>query len=179
MTKRIRTHDAPALPKTAEAIESFSRRIELLITERRTEQGDGAKAIQREDCWIVPIAVLSGNPADGDPNANALLSPERKSLLKLLEVCLASSGDASASASEPRAEPSAAAAVPTDSRLTRREKQILDHVLAGHPNKVTAYELMISRRTVEHHRAAMMRKTGARSVPELFRIVRQDRMAGS
>jgi len=59
----------------------------------------------------------------------------------------------------------------TSLRLTPREQQILEHVLAGHPNKQTAHRLNISQRTVEHHRAAVMLKMGARSVADLVRIV--------
>jgi DNA-binding CsgD family transcriptional regulator len=55
-------------------------------------------------------------------------------------------------------------------RLTRRERQVLEHIVAGHPNKLTAAALDISRRTVEHHRAAIMQKTRAKSVSELVRL---------
>ena len=54
--------------------------------------------------------------------------------------------------------------------LTRRQHQIMDLVLAGHPSKIIAADLGISQRTVENHRAAIMRKTGARSLPELARL---------
>jgi DNA-binding CsgD family transcriptional regulator len=64
-------------------------------------------------------------------------------------------------------------ALATSFRLTPREQQILEHVLAGHPNKRTAHKLNISQRTVEHHRAAVMLKMGARSIADLVRIVSQ------
>lgn len=54
--------------------------------------------------------------------------------------------------------------------LTSRQRQIMDLVLAGHPSKNIAVDLGISQRTVENHRAAIMRKTGARSLPELARL---------
>jgi two-component system, chemotaxis family, CheB/CheR fusion protein len=53
--------------------------------------------------------------------------------------------------------------------LTTRQRQILDLVLAGHPSKNIAADLGISQRTVDNHRAAIMRKTGSKSVPELVR----------
>lgn len=53
--------------------------------------------------------------------------------------------------------------------LTRRQRQILDLVLAGHPSKNIAADLGISQRTVDHHRAAIMRKTGSKSLPALIR----------
>jgi DNA-binding CsgD family transcriptional regulator len=52
-------------------------------------------------------------------------------------------------------------------QLTRREREVLEHVLAGHLNKQTAYALMISPRTVEHYRAAAMLKIGARSSADI------------
>ena len=54
--------------------------------------------------------------------------------------------------------------------LTRRQRQILDLVLAGHPSKNIAADLGISQRTVENHRAAIMERTGTRSLPELARL---------
>jgi two-component system, chemotaxis family, CheB/CheR fusion protein len=53
--------------------------------------------------------------------------------------------------------------------LTARQRQILDLVLAGHPSKNIATDLGISQRTVDNHRAAIMRKTGSKSLPALVR----------
>jgi two-component system CheB/CheR fusion protein len=54
--------------------------------------------------------------------------------------------------------------------LTPREHEILELILAGHPNKIIAWKLGISQRTVENHRAAIMHKTGSTSVPALARL---------
>ena len=54
--------------------------------------------------------------------------------------------------------------------LTTRQRQILSLVLAGHPSKNIAADLGISQRTVENHRAAIMRKTGSRNIPALIRL---------
>ncbi len=54
--------------------------------------------------------------------------------------------------------------------LTVRQRRILDMVLAGQPSKIIASDLGISQRTVEGHRAAIMTKTGAKSLSELIRL---------
>ena len=54
--------------------------------------------------------------------------------------------------------------------LTPRQRQVMALVLAGHPSKIIAADLTISRRTVENHRAAIMRRTGATSLPALVRL---------
>ena len=51
--------------------------------------------------------------------------------------------------------------------LTSRQRQIMRLVLSGQPSKIIAADLGISRRTVENHRASIMRRTAARSLPEL------------
>lgn len=53
--------------------------------------------------------------------------------------------------------------------LTARQRQILDLVLAGHPSKNIAADLGISQRTVDNHRAAIMRKTSCKSLAALIR----------
>ncbi len=55
-------------------------------------------------------------------------------------------------------------------RLTSRQRQILDRVLLGQPSKNIAADLGISQRTVENHRAAIMHRTGAKSLPALARL---------
>ncbi len=54
--------------------------------------------------------------------------------------------------------------------LTARQHQIMDLVLAGHPSKNIAADLRISQRTVENHRAAIMKRTGSASLPALARL---------
>jgi two-component system CheB/CheR fusion protein len=54
--------------------------------------------------------------------------------------------------------------------LTSRQREIMELVLAGHPSKNIAADLGISQRTVENHRASIMKKTGSRSLPELARL---------
>lgn len=56
------------------------------------------------------------------------------------------------------------------SGLSVRERQVLDGLLAGHPNKTIAFDLDISPRTVEIHRANVMTKMGASSLSDLVRM---------
>lgn len=56
--------------------------------------------------------------------------------------------------------------------LTRREMEVVELLSKGKPNKVIASALNISVRTVEGHRAAIMSKTGAKSLGELLAMLR-------
>ena len=53
--------------------------------------------------------------------------------------------------------------------LSKRQRAVLDLVLAGKPNRQIAEELGISLKTVEFHRARIMEKLGVRTAAELFR----------
>lgn len=55
--------------------------------------------------------------------------------------------------------------------LSQREREVLDGLFEGHANKVIAYDLGISDRTVEIYRANVMTKMGARTLSELVRMV--------
>jgi len=55
-------------------------------------------------------------------------------------------------------------------QLTTREREVLEHLVAGHQNKAIAHEMGISRRTVEIHRARVMHKMAARSLSHLIRM---------
>lgn len=54
--------------------------------------------------------------------------------------------------------------------LTPRERQVMDRVVTGAANKVMAFDLGVSQRTVEIHRARVMQKMGVRSLAELVRM---------
>jgi two-component system, LuxR family, response regulator FixJ len=69
-----------------------------------------------------------------------------------------------------RDESAAAIRAKLDS-LSPREREVLDGLVAGLPNKTIAYDLNISARTVEVHRANLMTRMGANSVAELVRMV--------
>ncbi|MBB5041463.1 two-component system response regulator FixJ [Shinella fusca] len=62
--------------------------------------------------------------------------------------------------------------------LSEREQQVLSSVVAGAANKTIAYDLDISPRTVEVHRANIMSKMQAKSLPELVRMTIALKAAG-
>ncbi len=75
--------------------------------------------------------------------------------------------EASALAEERSAAQAAATSLAT---LTDREREVFALLVVGHPNKVIAYKLDISPRTVEIHRAHVMEKMHARNLAELIRM---------
>lgn len=97
------------------------------------------------------------------PSMRELLSQNGELALhnRLLTVALARLQAAAAAAAKPAARVA---------NLTPRQQQIMTLVLAGHPSKNIAADLHISQRTVENHRAAIMRRTGAASIPALVRL---------
>lgn len=67
----------------------------------------------------------------------------------------------------------AAAAGAVGAKLTIRENEVLRALLAGDTSKAIAEKLKISHRTVEAHRANIMRKFAVKTLPGLFRIAMQ------
>ena len=65
------------------------------------------------------------------------------------------------------------------SRLTPRERQVLEHVIAGRLNKQIAVALGTVEKTIKVHRARMMAKLQVRNVAELVRLAQQAGVAPS
>lgn len=89
---------------------------------------------------------------------------EKAALLSAIDEAFHRIGDAD------RLQIDAADAVVRLAALTPREGDVLRGIVKGQPNKITAYELGISTRTVEAHRAALMTKLHARSLSDVLRI---------
>lgn len=89
---------------------------------------------------------------------------ERSALLKAIEEALdhAARGE--------RSHLAAADALVRLGALTARERDVLDAMVLGRPNKLIAYDLGIATRTVEVHRANLMDKLGCRSLSDVLRI---------
>lgn len=117
---------------------------------------------------VMPVIFLTGEgtiPA----TVRAMKAGARDFLTKpvngdtLLEAVLNAFNDLEASEQSPYA-----GAV---DKLTSRESQVLEGVVAGLLNKQIAARLGIAEKTVKVHRARMMRKIGVRTVPELIRTI--------
>lgn len=85
-------------------------------------------------------------------------------ILQAAEAALARGDEERARARDAEAAASRVAA------LTPREAEVLQGLVAGRSNKVIAFDLGLSARTVEIHRANLMSKLGARSLSEAVRI---------
>jgi two-component system response regulator FixJ len=80
-------------------------------------------------------------------------------------------------AQQARSDEIASAAALFDT-LSPRERQVLEALVVGHPNKVIAFDLGISVRTIEVHRARMMDRLGARQFAEAVRIAVLAKLSG-
>ena len=63
------------------------------------------------------------------------------------------------------------AVIDSFAKLTPREQQVLERIVAGRLNKQIADDLGISIKTVEAHRASIMDKTNSGTVADLMRVV--------
>lgn len=119
-----------------------------------------------------PVIVLTGhgdvNVAVSAMKAGALDFIEKPFEKAVLVVAL-EEGFAQIERSD-RNRARAAEAVLRLNVLTSREHDVLEGLVRGHPNKTIAYDLGISARTVEIHRANLMTKLNVRSLSEALRI---------
>src|SRR5271154_2802644 len=115
-----------------------------------TGHGDVPLAVEAMKCGAIDFLE---KPFDDD----VLLASVRSALNR---------AEASAALETERAEVRARIAA-----LTQREHEVLDGLVAGKPNKIIAFDLEISPRTVEIYRANVMTKMKAGSLSELVRMV--------
>jgi two-component system CheB/CheR fusion protein len=124
-------------------------------------RGDMTPAIMITGFSDVPAAVRAIKAGAADFVEKPV---DAARLLAVIGDALAQSRDLVRQAADQRA-----AAQALD-RLTERQREVMERVLAGEPSKNIAADLGISQRTVEAHRAAIMRATGTRSLPALARL---------
>lgn len=145
-----------------------------LITDVRMPEVSGIDLLRklRELDFGIPVIVITGH---GDvPLAveamrigaiDFLEKPyEDDVLLQSVHTAL-NQGDKKAAQSAQKAELHERLAT-----LSHREREVLDGLVAGHPNKIIAFNLGISPRTVEIYRANVMTKMKAGSLSELVRM---------
>ncbi len=167
------------------AVESYTSGVEFLNQARNVERGcvlldirmpemDGLEVKQEMDRLGIemPVIVLTGHgdvalavQAMRAGAVNFLEKPyERADLLSAIdEAHLRLDRDADH-------QMAAADAQSRLASLTGRERDVLNGLVAGRPNKTIAYDLGISPRTVEIYRANMMEKLRVRSLAEALRI---------
>ena len=116
----------------------------------------------------LPVIVMTGQ-ADVPAAVRAMKAGARDFIEKPFsdEVILDSIHNALESSVAVSGDPAVAKRI---AALTRREYDVMVQMVAGNPNKITAYNLGISPRTVEIHRARVMEKMVARSLSELVRM---------
>ena len=153
-----------------------------LVTDVRMPDMDGLELQEEIARRRIPVAVIVMTGHGDVPlavramksgAADFLEKPfEKEALLESIRRALAAHPQSSAQTVHLQEMQSRAAL------LTEREQDVFELVAAGKPNKVIAFDLGISQRTVEIHRAHVMDKLETRSLAELVRIWLALRPAG-
>jgi two-component system response regulator FixJ len=139
-----------------------------LLLDVRMPEIDGVTTLERlrAEGFLLPTIIITGH-ADVPLAVRAMKAGARDFIEKpfsdgvILEAIAAA---LSAEANAPGQE-----AVAKVASLSPREREVLEGLVAGLPNKTIAYDLGISPRTVEIHRAHVMEKLAARSLSDLVR----------
>lgn len=168
---RVHTYESgAALLKAARGLEKG-----CILLDIRMPEMDGLEIQQalQQDGVSLPVVVMTGH-GDVGLAVRALKAGavdfiekpfEKATLLSSLEE-----GFERLSHKECTRDPKRSATVRLQV-LTARERDVLDGLARGLPNKTIAYDLGISPRTVEIHRANLMAKLEVRSLSEALRIV--------
>jgi two-component system response regulator FixJ len=167
-------HAVQAFEAAAEALQSCrTRQPACIVTDVRMPEMDGLEFQEKLAAggFQVPVIVMTGH-ADVPLAVRAMKAGAVDFIEKPFgdEAILASIEGALKRKPQAAADP---ALLERLESLTPREREVLELLVIGHPNKVIAYRLDISPRTVEIHRAHVMEKMKARSLPELVRTAMQ------
>lgn len=146
-----------------------------LITDLRMPDMSGVELLikLRDSGHMLPSIVITGH-GDVPMAVEAMKAGAIDFIEKPFddEVLLAAVGRAIAEADKrPREGADFADVRQRIDHLSDRERQVMKRIVAGLPNKAIAFELDISPRTVEVHRANVMMKMQAKNLPELVRMV--------
>ena len=126
----------------------------------------------------LPVIVMTGH---GDvPSAVRAMKAGAVDFLEKPfddETLLNAIGGAFAKASRLIGDREAERAAQRIAALSPREREVLDALLAGRPNTVIAFDLNISVRTVEVHRARMMERLGTKQFADAIRLAVMAKLA--
>lgn len=144
-----------------------------ILTDVRMPDMNGIELVRRlrSQGVALPVVVMTGH-ADLSLAVEALRAGVQDFIEKPFneDVLIDALRRALDSAREPQVSAADLAVVERLSSLSVREKQVLDGLVAGHANKVIAFDLGISPRTVEVYRANLMTKMQVKSLSELVRV---------
>jgi two-component system response regulator FixJ len=164
----VRVHESATAFLTA----APSLRNACLVTDLRMPDMSGVELLHRirELALRIPAIVITGH-GDVPMAVEAMKAGALDFIEKPFEDEVLIQAVRSAASEFDRAADTDVATIRTRfMELTDREREVMAGVVAGLPNKTIAYDLQISPRTVEVHRANVMAKMGARSLPELVRM---------
>ncbi|AMN45010.1 response regulator FixJ [Rhodoplanes sp. Z2-YC6860] len=171
-TANIRAHTYENAPAFLDALPRGG--VGCVITDVRMPGMSGLELLRKlkELNVAIPVIVITGH---GDvPLAVEAMKCGASDFIEkpFDDEALLTSVRAALKAQDGQAEQQAAKAAIAErvATLSVRERQVLEGLVAGLPNKTIAYDLGISPRTVEIYRANVMTKMGAASLSELVRM---------
>jgi FixJ family two-component response regulator len=165
------------MASTAQTVEALARLIELhrpdviLVDLAAARQQADLIATLRSVAFGVRVFILADNNPDALDVVKAVRSGAVSIFVKPFQLTEMTRVVGEELRADLRPGTDDSPVVQGMSSLTPRELDVLRHVIAGETNKETALALGISPRTVEVHRAAVMRKLGARNAAEMIRMV--------
>ena len=172
---RAAGYSVEAFPSALSFLEDYDpRRAGCLLLDVQMPQMSGLELQQRLNIrgWRVPVIFITGHGtvslAIAAIKAGAFDFVEKPLREESLLECIERSLNWTDTAREERLERAQLQA--RAASLTEREREVLDLVAAGEPNKIIARHLGISFRTVELHRAHIIEKLQARSLSDLIRM---------
>src|SRR5271167_2466822 len=172
---RAAGYSVEAFPSARSFLEDYDpRRGGCLLLDVQMPQISGLELQQRLNVrgWRVPVIFITGHGtvslAIAAIKAGAFDFVEKPLREEALLECIERALNWHDTAHEERLERAQLEA--RAASLTEREREVLDLVATGEPNKIIARHLGISFRTVELHRAHIIEKLQARSLSDLIRM---------
>lgn len=146
---------------------------DCVLLDMRMAGTDGLGVLKAIGAWerMPPVLVLTGHGAV--PEAVEAMKLGAADFLEKpypAEALLSAIGKALEAGSTGKANAVDANAVAKVATLSQRQAQVLRGILKGQPNKIIAYELGLSIRTVEAYRAQLLEKLGVRGTAEAVRL---------